>query len=339
MAIISAAAPSGQVSDKRSESQWATVFRRFRRHRAAMTSLVLLLIFLIASLIAVYVAPYPRDEFNLDKQFLAPMQRDVSGNLHILGTDKIGRDLFTRVLYAARVSLMLALLVATFSEVIGVALGLLAGYYLGWVDTIITRFLEFISTFPVLSILLILNSVLLQNPGLLPIPGWFNGLVGFVTGVPEKEQARLSLIIIALSILTWTGTARLMRGMVFSVREQPYIESSRALGGSDWRIVLRHILPNSLPPLIVDYTLGINGILILESVLSLLGFGVQDPTPTWGNMLADAQTNMLNYPWMPLVSGIPLVICALAVNFIGDGLRDALDPRALIGGKRPKPAK
>jgi peptide/nickel transport system permease protein len=132
--------------------------------------------------------------------------------------------------------------------------------------------------------------------------------------------------------LSWTGTARLMRGMVLAVREQPFIESARALGASNRRIIVRHVLPNSLPPLIVDYTLAINGVLVLESALSFLGYGVQDPTPTWGNILAIAESNMLNHPWMPLVPGIPLVIAALAVNFVGDGIRDAFDPRSVLCG-------
>jgi peptide/nickel transport system permease protein len=182
-------------------------------------------------------------------------------------------------------------------------------------------------------VLLILNSIVLQQPDLIPIPGWFTWFIGFTTGVPPSEAVKLALAVLTLSFLLWTGTARLMRGMVLSVRELAYIESSRALGASNLRIIARHVLPNAMPPLIVDYTLGINGILVLESALSFLGFGVQDPTPTWGNILEIANDNMFNYPWLPLIPGIPLVICALAVNFIGDGLRDALDPRAVIGGK------
>jgi peptide/nickel transport system permease protein len=321
------------------EGQWAVVWRRFTRHRMAMISLTTLIVFLVASLLAPWITPFPRDSFKLERAYLAPMETNPEGGLHILGTDNIGRDLFTRVVYAARISIILAIAVATLSSLIGITMGLLAGYFLGWVDVAITRTLEFISTFPLLPVLLILNSILLQQPELLPIPGWFTWVLQTLTGVPETEAVKLALIVLTLSLLLWTGTARLMRGMVLSTRELAYIESAKALGASHLRVISRHILPNSLPPLIVDYTLAINGILVLESVLSFLGYGVQDPTPTWGNILAIAESNMFNHPWMPLVPGIPLVICALAVNFVGDGLRDALDPRAVIGGAGAKGAK
>jgi peptide/nickel transport system permease protein len=321
-------------SAPRSEGQWSIVFRRFTHHRMAMLSFAVLVIFFGASLLAPWIAPFPRDELSLGAQFLAPMEVNPNnGKLHLLGTDHLGRDLFTRVLYSARISLVLAIAVSTLASLLGITMGLLAGYYLGWVDIAVTRFLEFVSTFPLLTILLILNSVLLQNPDLIPIPAWFTAIIQWFTGVPDTEGKKLSLVVVTLALLAWTGTARLMRGMVLSVRELAYIESARALGASNLRIIARHVLPNSLPPLIVDYTLAINGVLVLESILSFLGYGVQDPTPTWGNILAIAESNMLNHPWMPLVPGIPLVICALAVNFVGDGVRDALDPRAVLGGK------
>ncbi len=323
-----------QASEQRSEGQWQIVVRRFLHHRMAMLSLLVLVLFFFSSLLAPWIAPFPRDEPDVRAQFLAPMtENPQTGNLHLLGTDNIGRDLFTRVLYSARISLILALAVATLSSLIGIVLGLLAGYFLGWIDIAVTRFLEFVSTFPLLTILLILNSVLLQNPDLIPIPPWFIGIIQGATGVPDSESKKLALVGLALAVLSWTGTARLMRGMVLSVRELAYIESSRALGASSLRIIARHVLPNALPPLIVDYTLAINGVLVLEAVLSFLGYGVQDPTPTWGNILAIAESNMLNHPWMPLVPGIPLVIAALAVNFVGGGIRDAPDPRMVMGGK------
>jgi peptide/nickel transport system permease protein len=339
MTTTTPAIPAEVAAAPPSEGQWAVVWRRFTRHRMAMISLAMLVVFLVASLLAPWITPYPRDSFKLDRAFLAPMQTNPDGGLHILGADNIGRDLFTRVVYAARISIILALAVSTLSSLIGIVMGLLAGYFLGWVDVLITRTLEFISTFPLLPVLLILNSILLQQPELLPIPDWFTWTMQTLTGVPQTEALKLALVVLTLALLLWTGTARLMRGMVLATRELAYIESSRALGASHLRVITRHILPNSLPPLIVDYTLAINAILVLESVLSFLGYGVQDPTPTWGNILAIAESNMFNHPWMPLVPGIPLVICALAVNFVGDGLRDALDPRTVIGGAGAKGSK
>jgi peptide/nickel transport system permease protein len=147
-------------------------------------------------------------------------------------------------------------------------------------------------------------------------------VVGAITSVDEREARVISLVILTLSALYWTGTARLMRGMVLSVREQPYIESSRALGASHLRILAKHAFPNAYPPLIVDFTLALNNLLVLESSLSFLGFGIQDPTPTWGNMLAFAQSFMFLHPWVPLVPGLPILLTSLAINYVGD----ALDP-------------
>jgi peptide/nickel transport system permease protein len=310
------------------ESQWAIVWRRFRRHRMAMVSVAVLLLIFASSLLAPWISPFPRDEVELDRVFLTPGSIDeTTGSLHIFGTDNIGRDYFTRLLYAGRVSLTVALLATLFSTLIGLTLGLLAGYFGGWVDTIITRFIEFVSTFPPLIILLIMVQVLLENEQFIALPDFVTAAVVAVTSVREDGARTVVLVILTLAILYWTGTARLMRGMVLSVREQPYIESARALGGSNLRIILRHVFPNAYPPLIVDFTLGLNALLVLESSLSYLGFGIQDPIPTWGNMLSAAQSFMFQHPWMPLIPGLPILLASLAINYIGDGLRDALDPR------------
>lgn len=328
MATTSPVLGAGELSKARPEGQWSIVFRRFRRHRMAMISLVVLVLIFMASLLAPVIAPFQRDQISLGRTFITPMTTNPdTGELHILGTDHLGRDYFTRLIYAGRVSLTVALAVSTLSALIGIILGLLAGYFGKWVDTAITRTLEFISTFPYFIVLLIISSILLRNENFIVLPGFVTGLLSAVMAVPEREAKQVALIILVLAFLGWTGTARLMRGMVLSVREQPYIESSRALGASNTRIISKHIFPNAFPPLIVDYTLNINGALVLESALSFLGFGIQDPTPTWGNMLAFANSYMFNHPWMPLVPGLPILICSLVINYVGDGLRDALDPR------------
>jgi peptide/nickel transport system permease protein len=193
---------------------------------------------------------------------------------------------------------------------------------------VISRLIEFVATFPGLTILLIVSSILLRNEDLIPLPNWLTALTSLLFSVPTTETRQVLLIIFTLSLLGWTGTARLTRGVVFSLREQTYLESARALGASSGYAIWRHVLPNALPPLIVDYTLGINGALVGEAALSFLGFGIQDPPPTWGNILAFARTVMFNYPWIPVVAGLPILICSLAINYVGDGLRDALDPRA-----------
>lgn len=310
------------------ESQWRIVIRRFLRHRMAVICLVLLGLVFAASLLAPLLSPCPRDAIEIGYASRPPLSEGPEAcPVFVLGSDNFGRDYLTRLLYAARVSLTIAITVSTIATIIGLTLGLLAGYFIGWVDILITRFLEFVSTFPLLVILLILMAILLQSEDLIPIPDVLVDLVSFITAIPEREARKVTLVMLALALLNWTPTARLMRGMVLSVREQLYIESSRALGASNLRIIFKHVFPNAFPPLIVDYTLQLNTILVLESALSYLGYGVQDPTPTWGNMLAFTQSYMFEHPWMPLIPGLPILLTSLAINYVGDGLRDALDPR------------
>jgi peptide/nickel transport system permease protein len=285
---------------------------------------------LILSALAPLIAPFPRDEPNLTARFLAPFSTDAKGALHILGTDHLGRDYATRLLFASRVSLGTAVFSTLISSVIGIVLGLLAGFFGGWVDTIISRTLEVVATFPTLSLLLIVVSIFVGNEKSLPIPGFVTKAVAFLFAVSEREAKLVLMVNLILALFGWTGTCRLMRGMVLSVRENIYIESSRALGASNLRILSRHVFPNALPPMIVDFTLAVNGTLVAESILSFLGFGITDPTPTWGNMLQYAQSYMFQYPWMPLIPSLPILLASVAINYIGDGLRDALDPRQKI---------
>ncbi|MCG8346835.1 MAG: ABC transporter permease [Chloroflexales bacterium] len=317
-------------TSKRSEGQWAIVFRRFRRHRMAMISLGVLAVMLTASVLAPVIAPFPRDHQDLQSTFVTPMGVDVDGRLRILGSERLGQDLFTRLLYAARISLTTAIFVSILAAMVGVIFGLLAGYFGGWVDMAITRTVEFISTFPSLPILLIMASILVRADTLITLPDIVVKPMGFVLAVSDREAKQVTMVILVLAFLSWTTIARLMRGMVLSVREMQYIESSRALGGSNLRIIARHVFPNALPPLIVSFTLLINDALVAESALSFLGFGIQPPTPTWGNMLSMAQSFMFQHPWMPLVPSLALLITAISVNYVGDGLRDALDPRQKI---------
>ncbi len=332
MATTTSAIPESiERAQPRSEGQWAVVVRRFRRHRLAMFSLALLATIFLASLLAPWIAPFPRDDIALNRTFLTPMSADpATGRLHLLGTDHLGRDFFTRVVYAARVSLMVALSVTTMVAIIGSVLGLIAGFFGGWVDNLISRIMEFVATIPDLPILLILSAIMVQNADLIVLPDWIIGPVAWIMAVPNREATQVALLILVLASLGWVGIARLMRGMVLQVREMQYIESARALGGSYTWLLARHVFPNAFPPLIVAFTLGLNGALVSEVAISFLGFGVQDPTPTWGNMMGFATSYMFNHPWMPMIPGLPIFLCSLAFNFIGDGLRDALDPRLKI---------
>jgi peptide/nickel transport system permease protein len=319
--------PTTKPTAQRPAGQWALIARRFKAHRVAVWCLYLIGAIYILSLFAGTIAPYKRDAISLENAYTTPFSTAPDGSYHLLGTDHLGRDSFTRLIYAARVSLTTALTVTTISTLIGIAVGLTAGYFGGIVDTIVSRSIEFISTFPTFTLLLIAGSIAIQSSDAIPIPDVFSKAISLIMAINERESKQVVLIITIFVLLGWTGVARFVRGMVLSVREQLYVESSRALGASHLHNILTHVLPNAMPPIIVAYTLGLSGTLVSESALSFLGFGIQDPTPSWGNMLSFANSYMFNYPWMPLVPTLPILVCSLAINYIGDGLRDALDPR------------
>jgi len=312
------------------ESQFSIVMRRFRRHRLAVISLVVIIIMFVLALLAPFIAPFPRDAVDIavSQRPGPPGTLSSTGQVHILGVDHLGRDLFTRVLYGARVSLTIAFLVVIIQELLGVALGALSGFYGGWPDIIISRVVEFLLSLPTLPILLITASILIKNGGELPfMPPFITNGVAWMLAAPGIEANKVLVLIFILVVLGWTGAARLMRGMALTLRNQDFVESLRAMGASNSRIIFRHIIPNGLAPILVNASLGLAGIVIAESALSFLGVGVQEPTPSWGNMLSAAQSYMFQHPWLPLVPGIPLCLVTIAFNFIGDGLRDALDPR------------
>ncbi len=308
-------------------SQLKIVLRRLFRHKLAVASMVVWAIILLLTIFAPYITPYKPTGIKLNETFAAPGVRDQAGNIHLLGTDQLGRDYLTRILYAARISLTVAATAQASVSIIGILIGALAGYFGGWLDALLMRFVEFLLTLPTLPILLIISSLLLQNVDAIPVPAVLQKFVGWLLIIPPRNSVQVILVIIILVALGWMGDSRLMRGGVLSVREQTFTEAARALGASDLRIILRHMVPNALAPMIVSASLGLGGFIIYEAALSFLGFGIQEPTPTWGNMLAAAQSNMFQHPWLPLISGTPIVICTLTINFIGDGLRDALDPR------------
>ena len=233
--------------------------------------------------------------------------------MHLLGTDALGRDVASRLLYAGRFSLLVALITTVLNVVVGSVLGAVAGSFGGWVDTLLMRFADLMLTLPLLPLLLVLSSSLRQFVSL-------QNLLG--------SNLSVVIIIFVLVIFGWMGLARLVRGSVLTLREQDFVAATRALGGSRTRIIFSHLIPNSLAPMIVWATLSFGGVIILESALSFLGFGIMPPTPTWGNMLNDARGSPLEYLFTQALSpGICIFVTVLAVNFLGDGLRDALDPR------------
>lgn len=317
------------VKKERSESQFHIIMRRFRRHRLAMISLILILIVFIISLMAPLIAPFERDTIDISSPArpAPPGTRSADGRVHYLGIDHLGRDLYTRVLYAARVSMSIAILVVLISETFGALLGAIAGYYGGWVDMVISRVIEFMLTIPTLPLLLIISAILLRRDVILPLPDFLNRFLSALLLAPPREAQKVVVLVLVLVIFGWLGAARLMRGMALSLSKQDFVEALRAAGASDARIIFRHIVPNGLAPILVSASLSLGGVIVTESALSFLGLGVQDPTPTWGNMLSTSQSYMFQHPWLPLVPGVFLVVVSIGFNFVGDGLRDALDPR------------
>ncbi len=309
-------------------SPFQVVMTRFVRHRLAMVSMAVMIVIFIITILAPYITSFQVDELDVDKYFVPFGTVDeATGRVHYLGTDNIGRDYFSRLIYAGRISLTVALLSVLISESVGIVVGAVSGFYGGWVDSVLMRFVEFMLTIPTLPLLLIISSMLLRNEDLIPIPESVLKAVGSIMLLGPKDARSAVLIVIVLAGFGWLSAAQLMRGTVLSLREQTFVEASRSLGATDIWIIFKHMIPNAMAPIIVDASLGLGGYVVAEAALAFLGFGIQDPIPTWGNMLSATQTYMFDKPWLPLVPGLPIFICSLAFNYIGDGLRDALDPR------------
>ena len=276
-------------------SQWDYARRRFLRHRLAMLGLVVLIVVFGAGIFANHIAPYSFSEIDLNNIIAPP----TTAGHHFFGTDAIGRDYFSRVIYGIRTSEEVGLFVAFLSSVIGLIIGAIAGYYGGAIDNLLMRLTDLVLTLPFLAILLTASALLGQG-----------------------NQWRVSLI---LALLFWTGLARVVRGIFLSLREKEYVEAAKAAGAGDARIMFRHILPNTLGPVIVNGTLAVATAILVEAALSFLGFGIKPPTPSLGVLVAEAQSNPQQW-WLTVFPGLTIVIIVLAINFVGDGLRDALDP-------------
>jgi peptide/nickel transport system permease protein len=293
------------------ESPWRIIFRRFRKHKLALAGVFTIVVIAMACFLAPWVAPYdPVRDIGRDENGQI-LRNDPPSASHIMGTDNIGRDIFSRLLFAGRISLTIAFVVTFFEILIGVFIGAISGYYGGWVDDVIQRFVEFLITIPLLPLLLAFSALL-------------RGMT--IPGMP-REWSSAVIITLILIVFGWMTSAILIRGMVLSLRNQEFTEAAKALGLNDIGIIMRHMIPNSLAPIIVAATLGIGQVIILESALSFLGFGVQPPVPTWGNMLNEYQNEMWTQPAKVFFPGLSIFVCVLAFNYIGDGLRDAMDPR------------
>ena len=282
------------MSELPAPQQWRRVLRRFLRHRLAVASALVLLLIVIACFGAHWFAPEPRGKIDF---VLGPTKPSSD---HWFGTDELGRDEFSELLYAGQVSLKIGLGVALLSAVIGTTVGAVAGYAGRWLDQILMRITDFFLVLPAIAILAV--------------------------GIRRFGNTALTMTLV-LSAVGWMYVARIVRGQVLSLKEREFVDAARVSGASHLRIIVRHILPNTIGPIIVNATLSVAAAILTESTLSFLGFGAQPPATSWGRMLKDARDALgTDHAHLLYVPGIALVITVLAVNFIGDGLRDALDP-------------
>jgi len=287
----------------KSPSLWRQTYRRLKKNKLAMTSLFFLLFMFLLSFIGPHFSPYILDRTNIGDMNQPPSAA------HWLGTDNYGRDVLTRLMMAGQISLTIGIAAMFLSVIIGSLLGAISGFYRGVVDMVIMRIADILMSIPGLPLLLILAAILSE---------W---------KVPAEY--RLYIIMIMLSFVGWPGLARLVRGQILSLKEQPFMQATEVLGLSDRRKILHHLIPNSVPLLLVVATLNVAGSILSESALSFLGLGVVPPTPSWGNMM-DAANNFMDFrkrPWLWIPPGTAIFLTVVSINLLGDGLRDALDPK------------
>lgn len=276
------------------KSGFYDVWRRLKKNKGAVISMFLILVLLLVAIFADVIAPFPYDEQNYDECY-APHSAK-----HLLGTDKLGRDVLSRLIYGARQSLMIGIFSVAISAILGMFIGAIAGYFGGWVDNILMRFLDIYQSIPMMLLCIVLSAVL--GPS-------------------------LRNTIIALGVSMTPQFARLMRASILTVRDMEYVEAAKSINTGNAQIILSYIVPNAISPMIVSITMYIGSAILIGAMMSFIGLGVQPPIPEWGTLISDARNVMRSHPTLALYPGICIMITVLAFNLLGDGLRDALDPR------------
>jgi peptide/nickel transport system permease protein len=267
---------------------------RFGRNKLAISGLILVSGLFLVAILANWLAPYDPGHIDLQEALMPPSSQ------HWLGTDTLGRDVLSRIIYGSRVSLEVGFVAVGLSTLIGLVMGATSGYYGGWVDMVLMRFVDLMLCFP--SFFLILAVIALLEPSIINI-------------------------MVIIGVTSWMGVARLVRAEILSLREREFVTAARALGASDVRLIVRHLLPNALAPVMVSATLGVAGAILTESALSFLGLGVQPPTPSWGNMLTAGKDNIEIAWWLSVFPGLAILITVMSYNLLGEGIREAIDPR------------
>jgi peptide/nickel transport system permease protein len=281
------------------------IWKRFRRHPGAIMGCIVLGCIILACTFA-GLSPYDPIKSSMTERYQPPSLE------HPMGTDALGRDLMTRVLYGGRVSLAVGFSVMVITLVIGVPVGAIAGYFGGRIDNILMRITDAALALPSLLVLILLGAILRE------------------VDAPLLKSNPVLTIATVIGILAWMFTARLVRASYLTIREMDFISATRSLGGSNLRIIAIHIFPNAIGPVIVEATLEVAYAILEESGLSYLGFGIQPPTPSWGNLLSNAQDHLVKYPWLAIFPGLMIFLAVISINYIGDGLRDAFDPHKVL---------
>ncbi|HEX9127199.1 MAG TPA: ABC transporter permease [Methylomirabilota bacterium] len=282
------------------ERQWLVTLKRLARRRTALFGLGVVVVVLLAALFAPWLTPFDPLEQDINQRLKEPGWQTAAGRIHLLGTDHLGRDILARVIFGSRIALVVGVSAVLISGVLGMAIGLVSGYFGGKVDDFFMRLADIQLAFPFILLAIAVIGVLGPN---------------------------LRNIIIVIGVSSWVVYARVVRGEVLSIREREFVQAAIALGSRDGRVLVRHVLPNAFTPWLVVATLDMARVIVIESALSFLGLGVQPPTPTWGGMLADGRVYLSTAWWLATFPGLAILVTVLGINLLGDGLRDTLDPR------------
>ena len=285
------------------EREWMRLLVRLVRRRTALFGMIVVAVVVLAAVFAPLVSPFDPLAQDISQRLKEPGWHDAQGRVHLLGTDHLGRDILSRIIYGSRIALLVGLAAVAISGILGMAIGLVAGYFRGKVDDVLMRVADVQLAFPFILLAIAVIGVLGPN---------------------------LRNIIIVIGVSSWVVYARVVRGEVLSIREREFVQAAIALGSRDGRILIRHVLPNAFTPWLVVATLDMARVIVIESALSFLGLGVQPPTPTWGGMLADGRVYLSTAWWLATFPGLAILITVLGINLFGDGLRDTLDPRLKV---------
>jgi peptide/nickel transport system permease protein len=291
------------IYKSKSVSPWALVFRRLRKNKLAMVGLGILIFMILFSLIGPLFTLYGPDEMNF------AMKKQPPSAYYLLGTDILGRDILTRLMYAGRISLAVGIVAVVIEVIIGGTIGSIAGYYGGFIDSFLMRIVDIFLCIPFLPILIIIGTIM--------------------SDYDVSSNIRIIYLMFIIGALSWSSIARLVRGQILSLREQEFMQAAEALGLTDSKKIFKHLLPNVIPQIIVSCTLNIGGAIMIESALSYLGMGVTPPQASWGNMIQSVTNfmDLMTRPWLWVPPGICIFLTVMSINLLGDGLRDALDPK------------